>query len=331
MRVMGGTSMRRKLSFLSLLVMIALVSAGCFDFLSGPVTVSGIVTVNGELPGDDYNITVSVKERSESTKVNADGTFSLQLKPGSYTLVASGEGLKIAEVAVSVKRNTPVSGLKIEMEVITDDKYYLVFDPLNEEHLALIKKPWDSIEWEIKADWFGDPNLYFPRGQASYAPPAGTYDQMRFVYFDTPDLDTFRISIEQLGDGPVTSTAPGGNRSLAFIFGYQDLNNWWVAYYTYTNATRVARIVDGKQEYVCRPLVEGQWWPNNDKYQLAEIAVVRDGDKYVLRSYANGEPTSIDLGEWSAEDYTPGKVGLGGHSTSDVQAWWFRNIIIEEL
>lgn len=322
--------MRRRLVFLSLLMIVALASAGCLNMFNKPVKVSGTVTVAGDAPGD-LDITVSVIGSAKTAKVAADGTFELELMPGKYQLLVAGEGVKQGSLDIVVQKNRPLTGLEIDLEPVEADKFYLAFDVRNDDHLALLQKPWDSVEWEVKADWFGDLNWYFPRGKAEYAPPAGVYNAMRFAYFDTPDLDTFRISLEQLGDGPVTATAPGGNRSLSFVFGYQDMKNWWVAYYTYTDATRVARIVDGTQVYVCRPQITGQWWPNNDKYQHAEIVLERDGDEYVLRSYANGEPTSIDGCRFPADEFTPGKIGLGGHSTSDVQAWWFRNVVIEEL
>lgn len=209
-------------------------------------------------------------------------------------------------------------------------QFNITFDWANPEHQALIIRPWPLLKYEITTDPFGNLTLHFPKGDADQAPP-NSYDQMRFVIFDTPDLESFRLSVDQLGIGSVTSTAPGGNRSLSMIFGYQDNQNWWVAYYTYTNSTRVARIVDGKQEYICRPLVEGQWWPNNEKYQVAEIRLERDGDDMVLRAYANGEPTSIDGCRFPASIYKPGKIGLGGHSTSSAQSWFFQNVTIEEL
>jgi len=203
----------------------------------------------------------------------------------------------------------------------------------NSDHVKLIEKPYPMLDFEIKPDPFGDTALFFPQGNALQAPPED-YQHMRFVTFDEPDVDTFRISVEQLGEGGERSPQAnpnvfGGNRSLAVIFGYEDLNNWWVVYYTYTNTTSVRRMKDGKQQYICQPFITEQWMPNNEAYQSVDVTLSRDGDEMVVYALANGESISLDGCRFPASDYTPGKVGLGGHSTSDVQSWYFKNIVLE--
>lgn len=319
--------MRHRFQLVALLTVIALIATGCLG-LSRKYKVSGIVTIDGDPPGDTV-IEIAIEGRKEKVRANAQGAFKFELRSGTYTLVASGEGVKVARTTVTVQ-NRPVTGIRIDLERVSE-KFYIAFDYANPAHVALIQKPWDTVKYQIKEDPFGTTALFFEKGSADQAPPGGIYDQMRFVVFDTPDIETFALSVDQLGEGGVTQTAPGGNRSLSMIFGYQDPANWWVAYYTYTNATRVARIKNGQQEYICRPLEEGQWWPNNNEYQNAYIRLERDGDEMVLRAYANGQPVSIDECRFDAASYTPGKIGLGGHSTSDVQSWYFKNVIIEEI
>lgn len=318
--------MHRRLTLTALLLMFAMIVAGC----GKPVEITGTVKIAGEAPGANA-IEILVDGQTETAVANAEGAFKLELKPGTYKLIARGDGVKVATVDLAVGKE-PVTGIEIDLEPIAKDRYYLALDLDNPDHAKLITKPWPLLNYEIKKDRFDQTALFFPKGASDQAPPdPSTYQPMRFVVLDTPDIETFALSVDQIGEGGVTSTANGGNRSLSMVFGYQDPNNWWVAYYTYTNATRVARVIDGEQHYICRPLVEGQWWPNNDEYQTAYIRLERDGDDMVLRSYANGEPTSIDGCRFPAKEYTPGKIGLGGHSTSDVQSWYFRNVVIEEI
>lgn len=330
--------MKRRLGFISLLLTLSLVATGCLGLFSGnkEVAVSGTVTVDGAAPGE-ISVEVVVEGTSNKTKAGTDGKFTFQLVPGDYKLTAQGEGLEPATVSVNVQKNKPVSGIKIAVESIEEpdpdpdpdpEPFTLHMDFENPDHVALITKPWDSVQYEIKDDAFGDTALYFPKGSQDQVPPEGHgFKDMRFVLLDVPELDTFSLSLKQIGDGG----GSGGNRSLSMVFGYEDIDNWWVVYYTYTGTTRVARMVDAKQINVCRPGDTDQWVQNDEEYQLAEIEVVREGNEMVVYARANGEPVSIDNCRFPIEDYTPGKIGLGGHSHSTAQSWFFKDIVLEEI
>lgn len=214
------------------------------------------------------------------------------------------------------------------------EKY--IIDLANPEHVALIESPFSNWPVSIEPDPFGDLALLFPQGNSSMAPPADVYQSMRYVTLDIPDVREFSLSVEQLGVGgekppKANPNVSGGNRSLALVFGYEDPKNWWVVYYTYTNTTSIRRYVDGEQIYVCRPMDLEQWMPDNFNYQKAEVRLTQEGDQMVLRVYANGEPISIDGCTFPAADYRGGKVGFGGHSTSDLQSWYLKNIELEVL
>jgi len=309
------------------LLLLAIVVAAC----SGTPGVSGRVTINGEAPGD-VNVEIVALESSQATAANKNGAYALELDPGSYTIEAKIEGLPTQQMSVNMEEGDQVKA-DFDFEYTAALPFVSDFsDPLH--HFAL-QRTWSTLRYDIRVDPFGDMAVLFPQGDDTQAPPSG-YQLMRFALLNTDPVDEFKLSVDQLGVGgerppQANPNVSGGNRSLSIVFGYEDVENWWVIYYTYTNTTSVRRMKDGQQQYVCRPMDLEQWMPSNDAYQTAEVQLVREGDNMVVRASANGEPISIDGCTFPAEDYTPGKIGLGGHSTSDLQSWFLKNIELEAL
>ena len=174
--------------------------------------------------------------------------------------------------------------------------------------------------------------MYFRKlvsGDQQYPPGGNT--AIRFATLAYPEVDTFDMTVWQIGT-EITSGDPrlnGGNRSLAVIFGYQDNLNYWAVYLTYSETTSVRRLINGVTHYICNPSDLDQWLPSNDEYQSARVVLERDGDNMVLTVLANGNPVNIDGCTFSAEEYTPGKLGLGGHGTSTNMAWFFKDITLD--
>lgn len=223
-----------------------------------------------------------------------------------------------------------VIGVVLILSVVSGatSSFLLHLDFNNPEHIGLIEQPLDNWPVSVAEDPFGKPALFFPQGSAAMAPPADTYQHMRFALLNVRDVHDFVLSVDSIGVG---GGSTGGNRSLALVFGYEDIQNWWVAYFTYTDTTRVARIVDGQQEYVCRPGIEGAWTPYNGEYQNATLSLMTEGNNMVLRAWVNGIPAPIDLCTFPAREYRGGKVGFGGHSTSTAQSWFLNNVRLEVL
>lgn len=329
--------MRRPAVFGITVFIIAVIAAGCIGPLAQPRTgtVAGIVTIDGQPPGD-IAVEVVVAGTETSTRAEPDGAFRLQLPAGEYELETHGAALAVINKTVEVRAGRHASGIVLNTVYVDElPTPPILLDLDNDIHSQLIEQTYPSLDFSIQPDPFGETALFFPQGRDDQAPPEG-YQAMRFVLLGFSDIDEFELHVEQLGVGgenppQANPNVVGGNRSLSIVFGYEDINNWWVIYYTYTNSTSVRRMKDGKQEYICRPMDLDQWMPNNDEYQLAEVRLTREGDEMVVSAQANGEPISIDGCRFPASDYTPGKVGLGGHSTSAVQSWYFKNIFIDTL
>lgn len=315
--------MNRRLLLTLTLLVVALLAVGC-----GQAGLRGTVTLNGQEPGA-IEVEVAVLNTDHKQVVGKNGAFNFELPPGTYTVEAKAAGVPAQTASVRVEDGSQV---RLDLDLTYLPETPITLDLTNPLHQALIEKPWPLLDYRIQADPFGNASVFFPNGDATQAPPEG-YQLMRFALLGYPEMDEFELSVEQVGIGAERNDprTNGGNRSLAMVFGYEDVNNWWVAYLTYTDSTRVARMVNGEQQYICRPRVEDQWWPNNEEYQKAEIKLTRDGDEMVLSVLANGETTSIDGCRFPAADYTPGKLGFGGHSTSDVQSWFIKDITVKEL
>lgn len=213
------------------------------------------------------------------------------------------------------------------------DSKIIEFDFSNPEHVALVEQPLEIWPVYIENDPFGEPALFFPTGSEAMRPPSNVYPHMRFAVFNVPEVDDFEFTVNTMGVGGEHSNPAqnGGNRSLSIIFGYQDPSNYWVVYYAYTDSTRVAQMVDGQEVRVCWPRQADVFWPNNERYQEAVIRLTTEGDNKVLRAYLDGKPTPLDLCTFPAFMYEPGKVGVGGHSTSTVQSWFINGVKLEIL
>lgn len=327
--------MRRRIGFVVFALVLAIGATGCTGLLfSNPNgTVQGIVTLNGAAPGD-VAVEIVAVGTSFKTVADEDGKFEIKLpSPGQYTLQTRGVGLAATDLAVAVPKGKTVSGVAIDTVYLPPTPVTLNLD--NPAHVSLIERPYPLLDISITEDPFGDTAVFFPKGSLSQQPPEG-YKSMRFLLLKYPEVDTFEFAVQQIGVGSPSSTAGanGGNRSLSMVFGFEDLDNWWVAYFTYTSTTRVVQMKNGKQitPYTCSTGEELIWQANNDEYQEARISLRREGDEMVLSGWANGKAvgwTTLGDCRFPASDYTPGKVGLGGHSDSAAQSWYFRNIYLD--
>jgi TonB-linked SusC/RagA family outer membrane protein len=99
--------------WLSLLLMMVFISAAAV----AQVKISGKVTDDkgNPIPG----VSVTVKNASAGASTNADGTYQItaNLKPGKYTIIFSGVGLKSSEQALTVTTN---ADLTVNSQLVTD-------------------------------------------------------------------------------------------------------------------------------------------------------------------------------------------------------------------
>jgi hypothetical protein len=192
--------------------------------------------------------------------------------------------------------------------------------------LRLIELPFEKWVLEVRKDPFGEQALFFPRGSEAIRGPASAYG-LRYFILNTPPIDNFELIVDVMG-----GAGEGENRSLAVIFGYQDLSNWWQTYLTYTANTRISSIVDERQINVCAPGVAELWQKNLTEYHQIKFTVTTDGDYKVFRTYLDGRPIApIDNCRVPKSSYIPGKVGLGIQSASTVQAQYYKNIKLTVL
>lgn len=210
--------------------------------------------------------------------------------------------------------------------VIAADLTTYTIDLTNPNSLRLIEVPFDKWVLEVKTDPFGEQALFFPRGSEAIRGPAYTYG-LRWFILNTPPIDNFELTVDVMG-----GAGEGENRSLAIIFGYHDLANWWQTYLTYTANTRISSIVDEVQTNVCAPGVADLWKKNLTEYHQIKFTVTTDGDYKVFRTFLDGQPIGpIDNCRVPKANYVPGKVGLGIQSASTVQAQYYKNIKLTVL
>lgn len=322
---------RRRSTLLVVLMVMALLVSGC-GLLKQTGTISGTVTLNGEAPGK-VSVEVVVVGSRHTAKVSADGTFKLELpSPAKYILEVKGEGIIPVRTAVSLGKGANVTGVTLDTAYLPPLPVTLnLDDPM---HTVLIKKAYDHLEYDIKPDPNGKTGLFFPPGSASQNPPEGAYPHMRFVTLEYPGIDDFEIRVKSIGEGgldPNSEHLNGGNRSVAIIFGYQDVANYWVAYLTSYSSTRLTRVVNGQGSSICSSGTTGIWKANNDVYQEASATLTTEGDKKVLRVYINGELWPLGECWFDASWYTPGKLGLGGHPSDANGSWYYSDIYINAL
>lgn len=317
--------MRRHFSITGVLL-VALFVAGCGLFGGQPVTIQGYVTIDGAAPEGVEIEVIAVGTKYKST-VKPDGQFEMEVPSGaSYTLEAVGNGITRVSVAVRVPKGEPVTGITLEAKYLPETPLTLNLD--DPFHRSLILKPWESLNFAVQDDPFGQKAIYFPLGDDTQLPPQG-YDKIRFALLDLPEMDTFKFSLESLGG----EDGSQGNRTLTFIFGFEDLDNWWMAHVTNATTSRVAQMKDGKQitPYTCHPGVADIWVADTKAYQKAEVQLSRDDGDMVLNVWVDGKLSALSDCRFPASDYTPGQIGFGGSSNNANQSWYIRNLHVDTL
>lgn len=96
---------RRSLVLFIFLLTFVVSGCGLFGSDQEPIPVRGRVTIDGAAPGET-KVTVSAKGTSSSTTADAQGNFSLELLPGTYTLRAESDGLIAASTPINVKKGS---------------------------------------------------------------------------------------------------------------------------------------------------------------------------------------------------------------------------------
>jgi len=311
----------------TVLLLALLVATGCLNFGQEDVNVQGVVNVDG-LAVDFETLQVEAQGTEHKAKVTSNGTFQIVLpSPGTYTLrVANTSGIIGIPQRIALSKGKDVSG--VELEVISRPPTPLTLDLENPEHTALIEKTYEPLDTEITTDPFGDTAILFGPGSTDQR-PADTYDPLRFFILDYPHTEGFDLRLKSLGH----ADARDGNRTLTVIFGFQDMQNWWMFHLTNASTSRVAQIADGDQvDRVCYPKVEDLWIADSSKYQELRLTLEREGSEMVLNAWVDGdELTPLMDCRFPADQYTPGKIGLGGSSGSTHQSWYYKDITFDTL
>lgn len=189
-----------------------------------------------------------------------------------------------------------------------------------------IEIPFAEWKFHVKKDPTGDQALFFPQGSDAQRMP-NTYGSMRYFLIDTPPVDSFEMTWEAMDGWP-----DGETRSHLIVFGWEDYRNWDFVYLTYTDTSRVTRLVDGKQVDVNNPAVENIWPKGSPTYIPVKVRVTTDGDAKLIELWIDGkEATPLHGTRIPLSQYKPGKVGIGSLSYSAVQAMFVKNVELKVL
>lgn len=192
--------------------------------------------------------------------------------------------------------------------------------------MEMFEMPHPAWQFYVKPDPTGEPALFYPQGTDEQRMP-NTYGSMRYALINTPPVDNFEMSWEVMDGWP-----DGETRSQVIIFGWQDYRNWDFVYLTYTDTSRITRLVDGSQIDVNNPGVTNLWPKGSPTYIPVKLRVTTDGDFKVINLWVDGKPaTRLDGTRIPKSQYTPGKVGIGSLSYSNVQAMFVKNIELTVL
>lgn len=208
--------------------------------------------------------------------------------------------------------------------VMAETTYTVTFD--DPGAIQMIEIPYENWKFTVKTDATGDPALYFPQGTDEQRIP-NTYGSMRYFVLNTPPVDNFDLTWEVMDGWP-----DGETRSQQIVFGWQDYRNYDFVYLTYTDTSRITRLVDGKQVHVNEPFVTNLWPKGSPTYIPVRLRVTTDGDHKVINLWVNGEPAGpLNGTRIPVSQYTPGKVGIGSLSYSNVQSMFVKNIQLTVL
>lgn len=192
--------------------------------------------------------------------------------------------------------------------------------------MDMFEIPYSEWNFYVKQDPEGDSALFYPLGSDAQRMP-NTYGSMRYALLNTPPVDSFELSWEVMDGWP-----DGETRSQLIVFGWQDYRNWDFIYLTYTDTSRVTKLIDGDQHHINEPKVASFWPKGSPAYIPVKVRVTTDGDDKVINVWVDGKPVPhLDGTRIPLSQYTPGKVGIGSLSYSKVQAMFVKNIELKVL
>lgn len=189
-----------------------------------------------------------------------------------------------------------------------------------------IEIPYEEWKFHVKNDPTGESALFFPQGSDAQRMP-NTYGSMRYFLLDTPPVDSFELTWEAMDGWP-----DGETRSQLIVFGWEDYRNWDFVYLTYTDTSRVTRLVNGRQVDVNNPGVTNIWPKGSPTYIPVKMRITTDGDHKLIELWIDGkEATPLHGTRIPLSEYKPGKVGIGALSYSAVQAMFVKNVELKVL
>lgn len=308
------------------IVLLSIFLSGCqglFQF-AGTGSVSGVVTVDGGPPGP-VEVEVAVQGTRFSTLADSDtGSFLIEGVPaGRFNIVTRGLGVAETSVPVTIRRGAEITDVLLETQYLPPLPQTFTFD---NEADALLMQAFHGAPFERKQDPDGNWTYYLDGGEITL--PEGAAGNYRYALLKYPDLDEFELAVDIRG-GLTSSQA----KNVAIIFGWVDARNYYYVFLSDTNATRVARVRNGSAgsaEYLNQPGVAGLWESNRDEYQNLRIETTRSGSVVNVKVYLDGTHIEVLDTAIPADEYTPGRVGVGTFN-SNVQSAFFDNLSLTEL
>ena len=201
-------------------------------------------------------------------------------------------------------RGLPSSPLVYDFEHPNDE---LVFLPVNSSPFTRVAEA--DGNWAFLLEEGMIPNI---------TEASGNY---RYAILDFPRIDNFVFEIRSKGNLR--------NPNILLIFGWQDPLNYYYAYLTDSNATRISRVRNGLEEanFLYRT-GKSSWNEDSSIYQSARLVVETISDQVIIMVYVNNETEPSLRTSISKDEYTPGNIGFGAYNASG-QASYYDDIRLE--